>query len=103
MRIQILFFSLLYVLAFSRCIAFNGNRDTLIAEGTVYIGIPESLDGCGHMIMIDSVLYKAVGIPEHVLENEKKLRFEYVSEGFFYCGRGKRKIEQIRIVAIKPE
>lgn len=103
MRIPIGFVCLLFLFALSQCKAYSGQGDTLSAEGILYEGIPVSLDGCGHMIMIDSVLYKAIGIPDSMIEDGKVVSVTYVSEGFFYCGRGKQKIEQIRIVAIKPE
>lgn len=71
------------------------------AQGTVFIGIPVAADGCGNIIQIDSVNYKADNIPQKYQIDNLKVCIKYTSGPTFYCGRGQAPIATINIVSIK--
>lgn len=83
-------------------ISINGiAQEIKCARATVYEGVPVAADGCGVMVKIDSVVYKAEGIPEEIVADGLEVLIKYTEGEIFYCGRGRAPIPTIHIRKIK--
>jgi len=96
------FYFLFFILSFSGCKATSPG-DTLKANGVVQKGIPVGADGCGDMIVIDSVPYKAIGIPAEFLKDGLEVKVRYIPAEPFRCGRGGKAIPSVKILSIRKK
>ena len=91
-------FLLLGLLTFSSSIVFG--QDIICAKAKVYEGVPVAADGCGVSVKIDTVMYKAEGIPKEFIVDGMDVVIKYKMGETFYCGRGQFPIQTIQILSI---